>query len=318
MVNKLIIGSHVNMSGAKMLVGSVEQALSYGANTFMFYTGAPQNSIRKPVSELRVEEARKLMEDNGINIKDVVVHAPYIINLANAKDDGIYNLSKKLLKDEIDRTAYIGCKYIVLHPGSHLGLGLEIGLARIIDGLNEVLDNDSSDVVILLETMAGKGNEVGSNFDQIAYIIENVNRKDKIGVCFDTCHTHDSGYDLVNDLNGVIEEFDNIIGLNYLKVIHVNDSKNIRGASKDRHENIGKGYIGFETLRSVVHHPKFANMIKILETPYIDDNPPYKEEIAFLNENNKMYLLNSLANRTSVSTANKADALLNKLLIIFS
>lgn len=286
MVNKLIIGSHVNMSGAKMLVGSVEQALSYGANTFMFYTGAPQNSIRKPVSELRVEEARKLMEDNGINIKDVVVHAPYIINLANAKDDGIYNLSKKLLKDEIDRTAYIGCKYIVLHPGSHLGLGLEIGLARIIDGLNEVLDNDSSDVVILLETMAGKGNEVGSNFDQIAYIIENVNRKDKIGVCFDTCHTHDSGYDLVNDLNGVIEEFDNIIGLNYLKVIHVNDSKNIRGASKDRHENIGKGYIGFETLRSVVHHPKFANMIKILETPYIDDNPPYKEEIALLRENN--------------------------------
>lgn len=286
MENKLIIGSHVNMSGTKMLVGSVEQALSYGANTFMFYTGAPQNSIRKPVSELRVEEARKLMEENGINIKDVVVHAPYIINLANAKDDGIYNLSKKLLKDEIDRTAYIGCKYIVLHPGSHLGLGLEIGLTRIIDGLNEVLDNDSSEVVILLETMAGKGNEVGSNFDQIAYIIENVNRKDKIGVCFDTCHTHDSGYDLVNNLDGVIEEFDNIIGLDYLKVIHVNDSKNIRGASKDRHENIGKGYIGFETLRSVVHHPKFANMIKILETPYIDDNPPYKEEIALLRENN--------------------------------
>lgn len=286
MENKLIIGSHVNMSGAKMLVGSVEQALSYGANTFMFYTGAPQNSIRKPVSELRVEEARKLMEDNGINIKDVVVHAPYIINLANAKDDGIYNLSKKLLKDEIDRTAYIGCKYIVLHPGSHLGLGLEVGLTRIIDGLNEVLDNDSSDVVILLETMAGKGNEVGSNFDQIAYIIENINKKDRIGVCFDTCHTHDSGYDLVDDLDGVIEEFDNIIGLNYLKVIHVNDSKNIRGASKDRHENIGKGYIGFETLRNVVHHPKFANMIKILETPYIDDRAPYKEEIALLRENN--------------------------------
>ena len=286
MENKLIIGSHVNMSGTKMLVGSVEQALSYGANTFMFYTGAPQNSIRKPVSELRVEEARKLMEENGINIKDVIVHAPYIINLANAKDDGIYNLSKKLLKDEIDRTAYIGCKYIVLHPGSHLGLGLEIGLTRIIDGLNEVLDNDSSEVVILLETMAGKGNEVGSNFDQIAYIIENVNRKDKIGVCFDTCHTHDSGYDLVNNLDGVIEEFDNIIGLDYLKVIHVNDSKNIRGASKDRHENIGKGYIGFETLRSVVHHPKFINMIKILETPYINDKAPYKEEIALLRENN--------------------------------
>jgi len=286
MENKLIIGCHVNMSGTKMLVGSVEQALSYGANTFMFYTGAPQNSIRKPVSELKVEEARKLMKENGINVEDVVVHAPYIINLANAKDDGIYNLSKKLLKDEIDRTAYIGCKYIVLHPGSHLGLGLEIGLTRIIDGLNEVLESDSSNVVILLETMAGKGNEVGSSFDQIAYIIENVNKKDKIGVCFDTCHTHDSGYDLVNDLDGVIEEFDKVIGLDYLKVIHVNDSKNIRGASKDRHENIGKGYIGLDTLKRVVHHPKLVNMIKILETPYIGDKAPYGEEIAILRENN--------------------------------
>ena len=286
MENKLIIGSHVNMSGSKMLVGSVEQALSYGANTFMFYTGAPQNSIRKPVNELRVEEARKLMKENNIDIEDVVVHAPYIINLANAKDDSIYDLSKKLLKDEICRTAYIGCKYIVLHPGSHLGLGVEIGLSRIIDGLNEVLDNDSSNVVILLETMAGKGNEVGSCFEQIAYIIENINKKDRIGVCFDTCHTHDSGYDLVGNLDGVIEEFDGIIGLDYLKVIHVNDSKNIRGASKDRHENIGKGYIGFDTLKKVVHHPKFVNVIKILETPYIDDKAPYKEEIALLRENN--------------------------------
>ena len=284
MGSKLIIGSHVNTSGNKMLVGSVEQALSYGANTFMFYTGAPQNSIRKPVSELRVEEARKLMEENGINIEDVVVHAPYIINLANAKDDGIYELSKKLLKDEIYRTSYIGCKYIVLHPGSHLGLGVEVGLSRIIDGLNEVLNNDDSKVVILLETMAGKGNEVGDTFEQIAYIIENVDKKDRVGVCFDTCHTHDSGYDLVNNLDGVLDEFDNLIGLDKLKVIHVNDSKNIRGASKDRHENIGEGYIGLETLKKVVHHPRLENMIKILETPYIGDKAPYKEEIALLKE----------------------------------
>ena len=161
MSREVIIGSHVNMSSPKMLVGSVEQAISYNANAFMFYTGAPQNSVRKPVSELRVEEAKKLMEENNLKIENAVVHAPYIINLANAKDDGIYELSKKLLDDEIKRTAYIGCKYIVLHPGSHLGLGVEIGLSRIIDGLNFVLNNDDSDVIILLETMAGKGNEVG-------------------------------------------------------------------------------------------------------------------------------------------------------------
>ena len=286
MSKEIIIGSHVNMSAPKMLLGSVEQAISYNANTFMFYTGAPQNSARKPVEQLKVEEARKLMEENNIDIKNVVVHAPYIINLANAKDDGIYELSKKVLLDEIKRTAYIGCRYIVLHPGSHLGLGQEIGLARIIDGLNEVINSYDSDVVILLETMAGKGNEVGSSFEQISYIIENIDKKERIGVCFDTCHTHDSGYDLINDLDGVIKEFDDIIGLKYLKVIHINDSKNVRGASKDRHENIGKGYIGLDTLKKVVHHPKFENMIKILETPYIEDKAPYKEEIALLRENN--------------------------------
>lgn len=286
MSKEIIIGSHVNMSAPKMLLGSVEQALSYNANTFMFYTGAPQNSARKPVEQLKVEEARKLMEENNIDIKKVVVHAPYIINLANAKDDGIYELSKKVLSDEISRTAYIGCKYIVLHPGSHLGLGVEVGLSRIIDGLNEVFSKDESDVVVLLETMAGKGNEVGASFEQIAYIIENIEKKEKIGVCFDTCHTHDSGYDLINDLDGVVDEFDSIIGLDYLKVIHVNDSKNIRGASKDRHENIGKGYIGLETLKKIVHYPRFEGMIKILETPWIDDKAPYKEEIAVLRENN--------------------------------
>lgn len=286
MSKEIIIGSHVSMSAPNMLVGSVKEALSYNANTFMFYTGAPQNSARKPVEQLKVEEARKLMAENNIDINNVVVHAPYIINLANAKDDGIYEMSKRILKDEINRTAYIGCKYIVLHPGSHLGLGTELGLSRIIDGLNEVLNSDSSNVVVLLETMAGKGNEVGSNFEQIAYIIENVERKEKIGVCFDTCHTHDSGYELVGGLDKVIEEFDNIIGLKYLKVIHVNDSKNIRGASKDRHENIGKGYIGLDTLKSIVHYPKFEDVIKILETPYIDGKAPYKEEIALLRENN--------------------------------
>ena len=286
-MSKIIIGSHVSMSAPNMLVGSVKEALSYGANTFMFYTGAPQNSARKPVEQLKVEEARKLMEDNNINIKNVVVHAPYIINIANAKDEGIYDLSKRVLKDEIKRTAYIGCKYLVLHPGSHLGLGEEVGLSRIIDALNEIFKDDNSEVMVLLETMAGKGNEVGSSFEQLAYIIENVEKKEKIGICFDTCHTHDSGYDLINDFDSVLGEFDRVIGLDYLKVIHVNDSKNVRGASKDRHENIGKGYIGLETLKYIVNHPKLNNIIKILETPYIEGNPPYKEEIELLREDNQ-------------------------------
>ena len=285
-MSKIIIGSHVSMSAPNMLVGSVKEAISYNANTFMFYTGAPQNSARKPVSELKVEEARKLMKENGIDIKNVVVHAPYIINIANAKDEGIYELSKRVLKDEINRTAYIGCKYLVLHPGSHLGLGVEVGLSRIIDALNEVLSDDNSDVMVLLETMAGKGNEMGSTFEQLSYIIDGVERKDKIGVCFDTCHTHDSGYDLITDFDNVLKEFDDIIGLKYLKVIHVNDSKNIRGASKDRHENIGKGYIGLDALKTIVNHPKLINIIKILETPYINDKAPYKEEIILLREDN--------------------------------
>ena len=285
-MSKIIIGSHVSMSAPNMLVGSVKEALSYNANTFMFYTGAPQNSARKPVSELRVEEARKLMEENNIDIKNVVVHAPYIINIANAKDEGIYELSKRVLKDEIYRTAYIGCKYLVLHPGSHLGLGVEVGLSRIIDALNEVFDQDNSDVVVLLETMAGKGNEMGATFEEIAYMIEGVEKKERIGVCFDTCHTHDSGYDLITDFDSVLEEFDRVIGLNYLKVMHINDSKNIRGASKDRHENIGKGYIGLDVLKTIVNHPKLLNIVKILETPYIEGNPPYKEEMELLREDN--------------------------------
>lgn len=286
MSKEIIIGSHVSMCAPDMLVGSVREAISYKANTFMFYTGAPQNTNRKPVSELKVEEAKQLMIENNININNVVVHAPYIINLANCKDDNIFSVSKRVLKEEIERTAYIGCKYLVLHPGSHLGLGVDLGLSRIIEGINEVLDNDNHDVMILLETMAGKGNELGCSFEQIAYLIENINKKDRVGVCLDTCHIHDAGYDIVNNLDGVVNEFDKIIGLSYLKVIHVNDSKNARGARKDRHENIGKGYIGLEVLKTIVHYEKFTNMIKILETPYIGNLAPYKEEIALLREDN--------------------------------
>lgn len=283
----IIIGSHVNMSGTELLVGSVKSALSFNANTFMFYTGAPQNTIRKPVESLRVEEAKKLMEENGIDVKNLVVHAPYIINLGNLKDESTFDLAKSVLKDELYRTNYIGVKYLVLHPGAHLNFGEEAGLNRIVEGLNTVLENDNSDVTILLETMAGKGSELGKTFEELKYIIDHVSKKERLGVCLDTCHVFDAGYDIVNDLDGVLKHFDEVIGLDLLKVIHVNDSKNIFASHKDRHANLGDGNIGFETLAKVVWHPLLEDKIKILETPYIEDKPPYKEEIARLREYNK-------------------------------
>lgn len=281
-MKEIIIGSHVNMSGDKMLLGSVEQALSYDANTFMFYTGAPQNTRRKPISELNVEEAKKLMEEKGIDINNVVVHAPYIINLANTTNESTFELAKDFLIQELDRVAEIGCKYVVLHPGSHVGAGDEVGLRRIVEGLNYVFSKENSDVMVLLETMSGKGSEVGYRFEQLKYIIDNVKESNRLGVCLDTCHINDAGYDVVNDFDNVLKEFDQVIGLDRLKVIHVNDSKNPFNARKDRHENIGKGYIGFKTLYNVVHHPLLENKIMILETPWIDDKAPYKEEISIL------------------------------------
>lgn len=286
-MKELIIGSHVNMSGDALLVGSVKSAISFGANTFMFYTGAPQNTLRKPVEQLRVEEAKQLMKENNIDVKNLVVHAPYIINLGNLKDEEIFKLAKRVLKDELYRTNYIGVKYLVLHPGAHLNFGEEAGLNRIVEGLNEVLEEDNSDVTILLETMSGKGSELGKTFEELKYIIDHTNKKDRLGVCLDTCHIFDAGYDIVNDLDGVLNKFDEVLGLNLLKVIHVNDSKNVLGSHKDRHANIGEGNIGYETLAKVVWHPLLVDKIKILETPYIDDKPPYKEEIERLRKYNK-------------------------------
>lgn len=283
----VILGCHVNMSGSELLLGSVKQAISYGANTFMFYTGAPQNTVRKPVEQLRVEEAKQLMKSHGIEVTNLVVHAPYIINLANLKDPAIFKLAKDVLKDELYRTNYIGVKYLVLHPGAHLSYGEINGLNRIIEGLNEVLRNDNTDVTILLETMSGKGSEIGKTFEELKYIMDNVEKKDRLGVCMDTCHIFDGGYDIVNNLDGVLDELDRIIGLDKVKVIHVNDSKNILNSHKDRHANIGSGNIGYETLAKVVWHPRLEGKIKILETPYVNDVAPYKEEIALLRKYNK-------------------------------
>ncbi len=280
----LKIGSHVSMSGKKMLLAASEEAVSYGANTFMIYTGAPQNTRRKKIEELNIEEGRKHMAAHGI--EEIIVHAPYIINIGNTKNHATFELGVNFLRSEIERTEAIGAKQIVLHPGAHVGAGVEAGIKRIVEGLNEVLTGQEN-VQIALETMAGKGSECGKTFEELAMIIDGVTHNDKLSVCFDTCHTHDAGYDIVNDFDGVLEEFDKIIGLDRLKVLHINDSKNERGARKDRHENIGFGHIGFDALNYIVHHPQLQHIPKILETPYVgtDKNnkkPPYKHEIAML------------------------------------
>lgn len=280
------IGSHVGMSGKEMFLGSVKEAISYGGNTFMVYTGAPQNTRRKEISELNIEAGQALMKEH--NIEEFVVHAPYIINLANTVKEDVYKLAVEFLQVEIERTAAMGSRTLVLHPGSHVGEGLDVGTAQIIKGLNEVLTKDTP-VNIALETMAGKGSEIGRNFEEIARIYDGVVCQDKLRVCFDTCHTNDAGYDLVNEFDKVMEDFDRVIGKDQIAVFHINDSKNERGAGKDRHENFGFGNIGFDALLHVVMHPDFENVPKILETPYIPhpENkkksfPPYKWEIEMI------------------------------------
>lgn len=282
------IGSHVSMNGKKMLLGSSEDAALYGANTFMIYTGAPQNTRRKPIEELNIEAGREHMKANGI--QDIIVHAPYIINIGNSIKPATFELGVNFLKNEIDRTEALGAKQIVLHPGAHVGEGVEKGIPKIIEGLNEVLDPNST-VQIALETMAGKGSEIGRTFDELAQIIDGVTHNDRLSICMDTCHIHDAGYNIVEDFDGVLEQFDKIIGIERLKVVHVNDSKNERGAHKDRHENIGFGYIGYEALHKVVHHPQLSDLPKILETPFVgtdkkNKKPPYKHEIEMLKEGN--------------------------------
>ena len=285
---KLIIGSHVSFNKDTQLVGSVKEALSYGSNTFMFYTGAPQNTNRSDINESLIEEANKLMEENGIDKNNIIVHAPYIINLAN--DTKSYDFSINFLKQEIDRCAKLGIKNIVLHPGSHVGLGEEKGLNNIVFALKEILSEDKG-VKILLETMAGKGSELGKTTDELKYIIDNVD-SNNLGVCLDTCHLHDSGVDL-NNFDLYLKEFDEKIGINKIGCIHINDSLNIISSHKDRHANFGFGNIGFDILINIIYNPIFENIPKILETPYVtkDDNSkervyaPYKYEIEMIKSN---------------------------------
>ena len=272
----LIIGSHVSFGKDRQLLGSLEEALSYGSNTFMFYTGAPQNTRRYDIDDNITKEALSIMKDNNINYSNVIVHAPYIINLASP-DDEKRNFAISFLKQEVSRCDQLGIKYLVLHPGSHTGCGVETGINNIISGLNEVLS--SGKVMILLETMAGKGTELGTTVDQIKTIIDGVNNKDRIGVCLDTCHLNDAGYDM-SKFDDYLDSFDFTIGISYIHCIHINDSKNEFASHKDRHENIGFGTIGFDNLISIIYNKRLENIPKILETPYVDrEYPPYKYEI---------------------------------------
>lgn len=277
----LIIGSHVSFKSDKQLLGSVNEALSYGENTFMFYTGAPQNTMRSNINDNLTNKALEVMKENNINIDNVIVHAPYIVNLA--KEDNDFAIS--FLKQEIKRCSMLHIKYMVLHPGSSVSITKEEGINNIINALNIILDNEY-DVTICLETMAGKGNEVGSNLLEIKNIINKIEYQNKIGVCLDTCHLNDAGYDISN-FDSILDEIDKLIGIDKIKCIHINDSKNILGSKKDRHENIGLGSIGFNNLINVIYNKRISNIPKILETPYvtIDNNskdkiyPPYKQEI---------------------------------------
>lgn len=286
-MSEIKLGCHVGMAGKDMFLASAREAASYGANVFMLYTGAPQNTRRKDISNLNIDAGWEYAHEHGID--EIVVHAPYIINLANTVKPETYELAVEFLEKEIVRTAAMRSHILVLHPGSHVNAGAEAGIAQIIKGLNTVLNQNDDDVFIALETMAGKGSEIGRSFEEIKAIFDGVNKKDRLRVCFDTCHVNDAGYDIVNHYDDVFAEFDKVIGLDRIAVFHVNDSMNPLGAHKDRHANIDNGTIGYDTLHRLVHDERFADIPKILETPWLCEEgsakktiPPYKEEIAWL------------------------------------
>jgi deoxyribonuclease-4 len=281
MNNELIIGSHVGFANGKQLLGSVEEALSYGSNTFMFYTGAPQNTKRGGISDELTYKAYELMKENDIALENVICHAPYIINLCNEDN---FEFSTRFLTEELERVNQLEIKYLVLHPGSHVGLGIEKGIDNIVNGLNIALGNlkDTNHVTILLETMAGKGSEVGSKLEEIKEIMSRVEDQNHIGVCLDTCHLNDAGYDM-SKFDEYLDLFEKEIGIDKIGCIHINDSKNEINSHKDRHENIGFGTIGFDALYNVLINKRLENIPKILETPYVDkEYAPYKQEIEMI------------------------------------
>lgn len=299
-MKELIIGCHVSFKKDTQLVGSVKEALSYGCNAFMFYTGAPQNTARAAIDDGKTFEAMQMMKDNNMDLKNIVVHAPYIINLANTAN---LDFAINFLRLELDRVEQLGITKLVLHPGSHVGLGVDTAIDNIIYVLNNCIMQDTK-VTICLETMAGKGSEVGSDFSQIKRIIDGITYKEKVMVCLDTCHLNDAGYDLTN-FDAILKEFDKVIGLNKIGCVHINDSKNEKFSHKDRHDNIGLGSIGFDTLLNIIYNDKLKDVPKILETPYIGDSndskdrlyPPYKFEIEMIrNKKQNSNLLEDIRN----------------------
>lgn len=282
----ILLGSHVGMSGKEMFEGSVKEALSYGANTFMVYTGAPQNSKRRPLEELRISEAKALMEQNGI--KEFIVHAPYIINLANTVKEEIFTLGVDMLSLELERAHAMGSEYMVLHPGSAGDAGASAGISRVIEGLDQVMSKTEVGL-ICLETMAGKGSEVGRTIDELKMIFDGVKDNSRLRICIDTCHLNDAGYDVINGFDAILAEIEQKIGVGKIACAHINDSMNPMGSHKDRHANIGQGTIGTKALSYVVHHPKLEGIPMCLETPHLKldsdgkiTKAPYKEEIALL------------------------------------
>lgn len=283
----LIIGSHVSF-GKNQLLGATEEAISYGSNTFMFYTGAPTNTVRKDIEENYTNESIKIMEANNIDINNVICHAPYIVNLGNTSDPDKYNFSKEFIKKELKRCDEMGITKMVLHPGNAIGISKEEGLNNIANALNDILDGTTK-CLVLLETMAGKGTECGCTTEELAYIINKINKPEQIGVCVDTCHINDAGYN-VKEFDNYLDEFDKLIGIDKIKCVHINDSKNELGTHKDRHANFGIGTLGFDILINVIYNERLINVPKILETPYIGDTddskerlyPPYKYEIAMI------------------------------------
>lgn len=287
----MIIGCHVSF-GPEQLLGSAKEAISYNANAFMFYTGAPQNTIRKPINLNLINEAKKLMVENNILLENVICHAPYIVNLANRNDATKWDFSINFLKNEINRCEEMGVKYIVVHPGSAVGISREEGLINIVDALNIIIKKDHK-CMILLETMAGKGNELGRSLEEIKYMLDNIILKDNIGVCLDTCHLNDAGYDM-SLFDSYLDEFDKLIGINKIKCIHINDSKNDLESHKDRHANIGYGTIGFSNIIDIIYNERLKSIPKMLETPYVGkdindknrDYPPYRFEIEMIKNKN--------------------------------
>lgn len=285
----LIIGSHVSFNNKKQLLGSVEEAISYNANTFMIYTGGAQSTMRSVINDELTYEGYKLMLENNINAKNVIVHAPYIVNLANRSDKNKYDFYIDFFIKELDRCKTLGLDKIVLHPGSATTCTKEEAIENIVHGINLVYKS-TTNTMILLEFMSGKGTEVGTSIDELKAIIDKIEDKNRIGVCLDTCHMNDAGID-ISKIDEFLDEFDSKIGIDKIKCFHINDSMNPIGSHKDRHANIGYGTIGFNNLLNVVYNKRLEGIPFILETPYINRNQsdayaPYKMEIESIRKKN--------------------------------